>query len=290
MNYILRSIVVLVAVCSFGLLRASIEEQQLRVATRMIGHELLLHSGDSTSRVLPVEHANGRYKISFAEPFHFDASALVFVVDNVVRKTEVAQRYLVEVEDQETGEIVYGFEGSLNEQEAVVPCRSREAVSSYYQLWFTVLEPGTVPLENGLMAGTQEKSTTNRSMLVLLLPASLLVGASLYLWRRKNSRPDQEPVATIGGFQFDRRNMVLSMDNERIELTGKEVDLLHLLNSSANHTVEREVILHEVWGDEGDYVGRTLDVFISKLRKKLETDPNVRIANIRGVGYRLVVG
>jgi DNA-binding response OmpR family regulator len=53
--------------------------------------------------------------------------------------------------------------------------------------------------------------------------------------------------------------------------------------------VERDEILNKVWGDDGDYVGRTLDVFISKLRKKLEADACVKIVNIRGVGYKLVV-
>jgi DNA-binding response OmpR family regulator len=83
--------------------------------------------------------------------------------------------------------------------------------------------------------------------------------------------------------------MTLSIDNNSVELSGKEVDLLLLLQTSANTTLEREVILKSVWGDEGDYVGRTLDVFISKLRKKLEADSNIKIANIRGVGYKLVV-
>jgi len=60
------------------------------------------------------------------------------------------------------------------------------------------------------------------------------------------------------------------------------------LPNAVNTTVEREVILNIVWGDEGDYVGRTLDVFISKLRKKLEVDSSIKIVNIRGVGYKLV--
>jgi DNA-binding response OmpR family regulator len=47
--------------------------------------------------------------------------------------------------------------------------------------------------------------------------------------------------------------------------------------------------LNKVWGDEGDYIGRTLDVFISKLRKKLEADSSIKIVNIRGVGYKLVM-
>ena len=72
-------------------------------------------------------------------------------------------------------------------------------------------------------------------------------------------------------------------------IPNKETDLLLLLYKAANTTVERELILNVVWGDEGDYVGRTLDVFISKLRKKLEADSSVKIVTTRGVGYKLVV-
>ena len=83
--------------------------------------------------------------------------------------------------------------------------------------------------------------------------------------------------------------MKLIFNNESIELTSKETDLLALLHSSIDQTIEREKILQVVWGDEGDYVGRTLDVFISKLRKKFSEDENVRIVNVRGVGYRLML-
>jgi DNA-binding response OmpR family regulator len=83
--------------------------------------------------------------------------------------------------------------------------------------------------------------------------------------------------------------MNLSFEDKIIELTSKEADLLFLLYSAANNTLERKVILNTVWGDEGDYVGRTLDVFISKLRKKLEADSNLKIVNIHGVGYKFVM-
>jgi DNA-binding response OmpR family regulator len=62
-----------------------------------------------------------------------------------------------------------------------------------------------------------------------------------------------------------------------------------LLHGSANSTTERDVILNAVWGEDGDYVGFTLDVFILKLRKKLENDESLRIVNIHGVGYKLIV-
>ncbi len=83
--------------------------------------------------------------------------------------------------------------------------------------------------------------------------------------------------------------MVLTTREHSTQLSGKEADLLFLLLSNENKTLEREHILEVVWGDQGDYVGRTLDVFISKLRKKLQADPSLKIINIRGVGYRFVM-
>ena len=121
------------------------------------------------------------------------------------------------------------------------------------------------------------------------IPLILLIGIALYRNRKKELSPTNANIIEIGDYQFDKRNMILSLADNKTELTSKETDLLDLLRSSANTTVERDDILRHVWGDKGDYVGRTLDVFISKLRKKLEGDPSVKIANIRGVGYRLVV-
>ena len=83
--------------------------------------------------------------------------------------------------------------------------------------------------------------------------------------------------------------MILHSKSESTELSGKETELLLLLFNNENKTLEREFILNQVWQDTGEYVGRTLDVFISKLRKKLEADPSLKIINIRGVGYKFVM-
>lgn len=74
-----------------------------------------------------------------------------------------------------------------------------------------------------------------------------------------------------------------------IELTSKESELLNLLYGSTSKKVEHDFILNKVWGDEGDYVGRTLDVYISKLRKKFGNDATIQIKNIKGLGYKLIV-
>ena len=76
---------------------------------------------------------------------------------------------------------------------------------------------------------------------------------------------------------------------EKQDLTGKESDLLQLLYFHINSTVDRDVLLKEVWRDEGAYIGRTLDVYISKLRKKFESDPAISFINVRGVGYKMTL-
>jgi DNA-binding response OmpR family regulator len=96
-------------------------------------------------------------------------------------------------------------------------------------------------------------------------------------------------ILLIGDTVFDQKNMTLLHAGEKIELSSKESDLLALLFTNVNRTIEREYMLKVVWGDEGDYVGRTLDVFVSRLRKKLEPDQRVKIVNIRGIGYKFIV-
>ena len=178
----------------------------------------------------------------------------------------------------------------------MMPCMGRSQPVACYELWFTILEQdmaafqGVTQHDEASVPGPGPPSA--RRWLWSIPVALLLLG--IFAFVRKRRRPtaniDDPNVVRIGEFLFNARNMELSFKNERVRLTSKEADLLQLLSASPNDTVEREKILATVWGDEGDYVGRTLDVFVSKLRKKLEADANVRIVNIRGVGYRLVLG
>jgi DNA-binding response OmpR family regulator len=105
----------------------------------------------------------------------------------------------------------------------------------------------------------------------------------------QNIPTSSDHVIALGTLQFDTRHSLLFREEVKIELTSKEADLLHVLYQNQNKTVNREDLLNSVWGDEGDYVGRTLDVYISKLRKKLEGEPLVKIVNTRGVGYKLIL-
>lgn len=93
----------------------------------------------------------------------------------------------------------------------------------------------------------------------------------------------------LGKFRYNSALMELQLNNESTKLSAKESDLLQLLHANENEVLVHENILKEVWGDNGLYIGRKLDVYISRLRVKLKPDPDVRILNIRGIGYKLAV-
>lgn len=271
------------------------EERHIRVAIRMIGHEILLRSGDSVSRVLPVEKEGDRYKLRFESDFQFVPDELVAVIDSVVMLTRIAKSYLVEVEECQTMKVVYSYEIGNSFRSDVVPCRERIQPNGCYNLLFTILIAGNPELS---LPATQSDSSVDslaaeekNYFAIILLTVALFVAISLIIfYRKKTIKPISNPdVISLGSYQFDKRNMKLSSGNEIIELTSKESDLLYLLVTSVNNTIGRDVILNTVWGDEGVYDGRTLDVFISKLRKKLEADSSLKIVNIRGVGYKLIV-
>lgn len=281
---------------SHALAQETLQERHTMVALRMIGHQMLLRSGDSASLVLPIEKVGERYKLTFQSPFQFEPDALVGLIDSVVRQTAIADRYLVEVKACETPTVVYSYEMAISAKSEMVPCTGRVQPKACYTLWFTIIDPGKQVLSAQptptQLATTLPKDTLDGNFFTIALPVVALIGLIVLFYRKKKKSilPAENPeIIAIGAYQFDKRNMTLSVNKETIELTGKEADLLFLLNASANTTIEREVILHAVWGDEGDYAGRTLDVFISKLRKKLEADESLKIVNIRGVGYKLIV-
>jgi len=267
-------------------------DRHIEVSLRMIGHQVMLSSNDSTSRVLPIIKEKGRYRIQFEYDFEFEPAELVSTVDHVVKETRLAKSYIVEVEECETGEVVYSFEINDEEQSDIIPCSGRVQPKGCYSILITLIDPRWA--DTALLKVTPDSLKgsffeTNQVKYSLIAALFVLIATVLFiLWKRRKSSAVDPNLIPIGEYHFDKRNTELLIENQKIELTSKEADLLLLLNNAVNTTVEREIILNIVWGDEGDYVGRTLDVFISKLRKKLEGDSSVKIVNIRGVGYKLV--
>ncbi|MEA4975529.1 MAG: response regulator transcription factor [Paludibacter sp.] len=95
-------------------------------------------------------------------------------------------------------------------------------------------------------------------------------------------------VFNIGAFIFDAQKQTLAFDGETKKLTTKESELLRLLASNANNILERNYALKSIWEDDNYFNARSMDVYITKLRKLLKDDPNVAIINIHGKGYKLI--
>ena len=93
----------------------------------------------------------------------------------------------------------------------------------------------------------------------------------------------------IGKFIFDNANLELSINDNKRTLTRKESGLLRLLCENKNNLLLREVAMQTIWGETDYFIGRSMDVFIAKLRKYLKPDPNVKISNVHGIGFKLEI-
>lgn len=97
-----------------------------------------------------------------------------------------------------------------------------------------------------------------------------------------------EDNITVGSYTFNLTKQTLNHSDTIITLTHREAALLHLLAENKNEVLDRSVVLKKIWGDDDFFNGRSMDVFITKLRKKLSLDQNIHILNVRGQGYKLI--
>ena len=288
----LMGVKILFSICfvltsTFSKSQSELNEDHNLVTMRLIGHHILLSAGDSISKVLPIEHVEDSYRISFENEFTFEPLALAAEIDSIMQAEQVSNHYFVTVEDCDSELVTYSYEYNSENPVAGFPCGGREYPLGCYEVVITNYEDES---KNALVTDISEGKSGNSQTLYFILS---IVGIGIvvlvfFISQRKKIEKESD-VKIIGKFKFNKKKLFLSCDDELIELTSKEADLLEILYNSANDTLERETILNVVWEDQGVYVGRTLDVFISKLRKKLEADASIKILNIRGVGYKLVM-
>lgn len=117
----------------------------------------------------------------------------------------------------------------------------------------------------------------------------LRIQAILRRTMEKKLEEADNDVIRLGSFTFDNRNKLLIHPDEERRLTKKEAAVLRLLAMHKDQVLPRELLLNMVWGDDSYFLGRSLDVFISRLRKYLRHDGKVRIMNVHGVGFKMQV-
>lgn len=142
-----------------------------------------------------------------------------------------------------------------------------------------------------LFLGRNTFSDTSNFIPFTILLIVIAVFLTLYLLkRRREEQPaNDENTVKIGSYDFYPTQNKLIKDQKEIKLSAKECELLKLLSEQQNDIVKRDVLTKEIWEDNGVFVGRSLDTFISKLRKKFKDDDRIQIVNIHGVGYKLEV-
>ena len=107
--------------------------------------------------------------------------------------------------------------------------------------------------------------------------------------RRSENSMAQKQVFELGRFVFDYPHQELRLEEESRKLTSKESELLLLLAQNLNKTLDRSAALKIIWGDDSYFNARSMDVYITKLRKHLAADPTVKIITVHGQGFRLVI-
>ena len=255
------------------------ENSQTVVALRNVAHQTLLISGDSLSPVPPVQKTGkAQYKISFNSSVSIHPDSLVESFINSFDEYAHRQHYLVEVKECISNEIVYAYEMFGTKDESVIPCTNRSLSENCYTI-------SVLFHDSGFFESNSPIYIIGSSLIFFaFISGSYLSKSSKKSTFNNQSNPEH---IELGMFQFFPMELQLSFQSEVIALTSKEAELLTILSENLNQIVSREKLEKEIWEDKGVIVGRSLDVFISKLRKKLKKDPAIQLVNVHGVGYKL---
>lgn len=114
----------------------------------------------------------------------------------------------------------------------------------------------------------------------------LALKIEIFLKRSQKNEIVEKVSYSVGRYKFDTNNYVLTFEDQKTTLTQRESELLKLFLDNKNKVLKREQILTSLWGDDDYFMGRSLDVFISRLRKILSTESHISIENLHGIGFK----
>jgi len=256
------------------------ESQELvKIALREVGNQILLKQQDSTSLVLPVIAVEASvYELSFERPISFKPNDLVNYVSESFERAKLTDTYQVETLNCDDHEVAYSYQMSQNKEETLVPCAGRELPESCYTIQ--------------VHFASQDESILGGQWLLYLLLFLVFIAFEAYFYLKKGKQNDPEINAdfeAIGSFKFYPEQNKLIKEAVEIGLSKKECELLAIFISQPNQVIRRDELTKRVWEDNGVIVGRSLDTYVSKLRKKLSDDDRIKITNVHGVGYKLEV-
>ncbi|MBC8045396.1 MAG: response regulator transcription factor [Fimbriimonadaceae bacterium] len=139
----------------------------------------------------------------------------------------------------------------------------------------------------GFKAGADDYIIKPYSIDELLMKVDIFLKRSVN--NTENKQDGEDGIFIIGTYEFNFNDLNLKKENIITNLTLREAELLRIFCQYKNKVVKREVIIEQVWKNEQTYIGRSIDVFVSKLRKYLADDPSIILETVRGYGYKLSI-
>ena len=223
-------------------------------------------------------------------------------------------KLLLAEDDENLGKLLNTFlEAKGYKTELVDTCKKAVEQAAQNKYDFIILDV-MMPEMDGFEAATEIRSW-NRDVPILFLTAKSLkedklkgfnIGADDYLTkpfsmeellarlqailkRTQTAKPEESRHETLGDSVFDLTTRMLNIGGKDVQLTTKEAQLLNMLIKSQDDHLDRQVALRAVWGDDNYFNGRSMDVYITKLRKILKDDEKIQILNVHGKGFKLIV-
>jgi DNA-binding winged helix-turn-helix (wHTH) protein len=254
--------------------------EKVKLSLRDAGNQLLIVNKDTTSLVLPVVALeNSKYQLSFQNQLTFESGNLVSLVKNSFYKSSLPKYYRVEVIQCTDKEVAYSYEIKNETGNDIIPCRGRFLPENCYII---------------------EVRFTNRAsfisnkhvfLYILIFIISIVLIEFYFKKRKQRVKPaaNNATYTAIGSFQFYPEQNKLVKKAKEISLSKKECELLEIFIANPNQIIKRDELTKRVWEDNGVFVGRSLDTYISKLRKKLKEDTAIKLTNVHGVGYKLEI-
>jgi len=281
-KYLFRSLAILMSLtCMFSCSSERNEDfsEVVKVSLRDVGHHLLLANQDSTSLVLPVVVLDEfKYQLLFEQHLSIEPDSLVTLVKSSFQKSDLPEFYRVEVMQCSDKDVVYSYEMKYEEEKSIIPCRGRNLPKACYIVSVRFTNASNPNIIN--------------SRFLYILPLGILLLLVFVFYKRKPNGVlgfNDKNYASIGRFKFYPEQNKLVKEAIEISLSKKECELLAIFIANPNQIIKRDVLMKKVWEDHGVIVGRSLDTYVSKLRKILKDDDSIKLTNVHGVGYKLEI-
>jgi DNA-binding winged helix-turn-helix (wHTH) protein len=267
-------------------IKSELASDEINLALRRTADKLLRALGDSTSRIPAVEKVDDQtWRVFINQSFEY--KLLPPILQSSLDQYGITQAYQVTVRECETDLIDLGYHKKDFIRDTIVPCGTRVAPEGchYIEISFTG-SPGI------------KSFWTGNNKFFFGLMGLLGIGGLFTWWQLKKKRstiavtPSNENGGESKWILFGRSSLhvtspILDSGGMRHQLTFREAKLLRLFALHPSELLDRDQILQQVWEDEGVQVTRSVDVFVSRLRKKLSGDPTISIVAVHGVGYKL---